>query len=164
MRPTMHNGREHQLASLERRMRELDELSAAAADNLIAAAIRERRDSRGIDLQREALRLRAERKRLDREPELVEPTLPEAEADRHLSAIEHQIRDVLAERDGWFRAQLEGRRRRQADFRLLQRLKEENERLTAELMRCAAILARDRAAVESPRLRRVWQMLRLSGT
>ena len=164
MSPKPHNGREHQLVSLEKRLRELDELSARAAEQLIVAAIGERRSRFGEELQHEIGRLRAERKRLDREKELDESALPEAEADRHLAAIEHQLREVLTERDAWFRHQLDGQRRRRDDFRHFQRLKEENERLTAELMRCAALLARDRDAAESPRLRRVWQMLRLSGT
>jgi len=164
MRSRVHNGREHQLISLEKRLRELDELSLAAANGLIAETRRERRSRFGEDLQREIGRLRAERKRLERERELSEVAVPEAEADRHLCAVEHQLREVLAERDAWFRHQLDGRRRRRDDFRLFQRLKEENERLTNELMRCAAMLACDYDASESPRLRRVWQMLRLSGT
>ena len=150
MSARVHNGREHQLVSLEKRIRELDERSAEAAAGLIVAATRERRTTFGADLERERA--------------LDEGVAPEAEADWHLKAIEHQLREVLAERDSWFRNQLDGRRRRRDDFRLLQRLKEEHERLTAELMRCATLLARDRDAAESPRLRRVWQMLRLSGT
>jgi hypothetical protein len=159
-----HDGREHQLVSLERRLRELEELSAMAAHGIIMSAARERRSLRGEQLDREVARLRAERKRLEREAELTETSVSEAEADHHLSAIERQIREVIAERDGWFRGSLEGQRRRRDDFRLMQRLKEENERLTAELMRCASMLAHDRTAADSPRLRRVWQMLRLSGT
>ena len=164
MRSGVHNGREHQLVSLERRLRELDDQAAVAARSLIEGALAERRAGSREDLEREIVRLRAERKRLDREAELAEVAPSEAEADHHLLAVERQIRDVLAERDGWFRNQLDGRRRRREDFRRLQRLKEENERLTAELMRCAAMMAHEPYAVDSPRLRRVWQMLRLSGT
>ena len=160
----LHNAREHQLVSLDKRLRELDQLSAEAAKRLIASAMRERRGSAGEELAHEIARLRGERKRLERERELGETSVPEAEADRHLRAIEHQLREAIAERDAWFRHQLEGQRRRREDFRRYQRLKEENERLTAELMRCAVLLARDRDAAESPRLRRVWKILRLSGT
>jgi len=164
MSSNAHGGREHQIVSLEKRLAELDELSAKATEQLIVASRGERRSRFGEELQHEIGRLRAERKRLEREKELDESAVPEAEADRHLAAIEHQIREVLAERDAWFRHQLDGQRRRRDDFRQFQRLKEENERLTAELMRCAALLARDRDASENPRLRRVWKMLRLSGT
>ena len=106
----------------------------------------------------------AHEQRLECERELERSIVSEEDLERHLSQIERQLREVLADRDRWFRESLEGRRRRQDDFRLLARLKDENERLTAELLRCATALCNDRTEERDPRLRRVWHMLRLSGT
>ena len=157
-------GRERQLAFLERRLHELETQSAGVARTLISATILERRTQRGVELEREVTRLRHERERLDMERQLERTVVSEEELERHLSEIEQQLRDVLADRDRWFRESLEGKRRRQDDFRLLARLKEENERLTAELLRCATVLSDDVSQGRNPRLRRVWHMLRLSGT
>jgi len=159
-----HDGRERQLAFLERRLHELETQSAAVARSLISATIRERRTARRAELEREVGRLRDERERLAREPELERSIVAEEALEHHLSQIEQQLREVIADRDRWFRESLDGRRRRQDDFRVLARLKEENERLTAELLRCATALTADRAQERDPRLRRVWHMLRLSGT
>jgi len=159
-----HGGRERQLAFLDRRLHELETQSAGAARNLISATIRERRTPRRTELEREVVRLRRERERLDREEALERSIVSEHDLEHHLSQIEHQLRDVLADRDLWYRESLEGRRRRQEDFRLLSRLKEENERLTAELLRCATALCDEHNDERNPRLRRVWHMLRLSGT
>jgi hypothetical protein len=159
-----HGGRERQLAFLERRLHELETQSAGVMRTLISATILERRTRRGAELEREVSRLRRERERLDAERELEKSVVSEEELERHLSQIEQQLRDVLTDRDRWFRESLEGKRRRQDDFRLLARLKEENERLTAELLRCATALSDEAADDRNPRLRRVWHMLRLSGT
>ena len=155
---------ERQFASLNRRLRESEAQSAAAAEALIAACSAERRSSRRADLEREVERLRHERERVERERTMGESVISEAEIECHLQRIEQQIHEVLEERDRWYRESLEGHRRRKDDFRFLRRLKEENERLTAELLRCAATICQNRRATEDPRLRRVWQMLRLSGT
>jgi hypothetical protein len=45
----------------------------------------------------------------------------------------------------------------------LTRLKSETDRLTAELLRCAYMLSGGESN-KNPRLRRIWHMLRLSGT
>src|SRR5262249_41886587 len=124
MSAKIHDARAHQLASLERRLRELDELASMAAHGIIVGSMNERRTLRAAFLEREMNRLRAELKRLEREPELAKIALSEAEADHHLAAIERQLREVGTERESWFRSSLEGQRRRREDFRLLQRLKE----------------------------------------
>ncbi|MGH7896814.1 MAG: hypothetical protein ACREQQ_02615 [Candidatus Binatia bacterium] len=157
-------GSERQLMSLDRRMQEIEAQSAAAARSLIAANGADRRSPRSTDLEREIQRLRRERQRLERERQTAQSAISEEELERHLRHVERQIQEVFEERDGWFRESLGGQRRRQEDFRALQRLKAESERLTAELLRCAAMLCQNRRATENPRLRRVWQMLRLSGT
>jgi hypothetical protein len=164
MNSEFHDGRERQLAFLDRRLHELETQSAGAARSLISATILERRTQRRAELEREVLRLRHERERLECERKLERSIVSEEDLERHLSQIERQLREVLADRDRWFRESLEGRRRRQDDFRLLARLKDENERLTAELLRCATAMCNDRTEERDPRLRRVWHMLRLSGT
>jgi hypothetical protein len=164
MKNGLHDGRERQLTFLDRHLHELETQSAGVARSLISTTILERRTERRAELEREVLRLRRERERLEREQELEQSVVSEEDLEHHLSKIEHQLRDVLADRDRWFRESLDGRRRRQDDFRLLARLKEENERLTAELLRCATVLCDHRAEERNPRLRRVWHMLRLSGT
>ena len=160
----VHGGRERQLAFLDRRLRELEGQSAAAASELIAATSHERRTPRRAELEQEVERLRRERTRLAVEQSIADSADSDDHFERHLASIERQIREAFEERDRWFRHSLDGQRRRQEDFRQLQRLKEENERLTAELLRCASALCRSREAAEHPRMRRVWQMLRLSGT
>lgn len=157
-------GRERQLVFLDRRMREIEERSAAATREMIAASARERRSSTGFELRRELDRLRCERGRLRIEESLTCPPISEAALEEHLFEIERQLRDVIAERDQWHRDSSAGRRRRRDDFRMLQRLKEESDRLTTELLRCAGVLFRERQSVDNPRLRRVWHTLRLSGT
>ena len=164
MSTNFQGGRERQLSSLNRRLQESEAQSAAAARSLIAASGAERRSPRRDDLEREVERLRSEHERVEREQTFAQVSFSEAEVECHLQRIEQQIHEVIAERDCWFRESLDGQRRRKEDFRFLRRLKEENERLTAELLRCAATLCRNRRATEDPRLRRVWQMLRMSGT
>jgi hypothetical protein len=164
MTKTFSGGRERQLAFLDRRLRELESRSAAAARDLISTTFVDRRTDRRIELEREVHRLRRERERLEHEAELERSSFEEGELEAHLQTIERQLRDVLSERDRWLKESLDGMRRRQDDFRLLSRLKEENERLTAELLRCATNLCREQPVVDSPGLRRVWHMLRLSGT
>jgi len=164
MSKRFQGGRERQLAFLDRRLQELEVQSAAAARDLISTTSVDRRSDRRVELEREVHRLRRERERLDREVELDRSALSEDELEIHLKTVERQLREVLAERDRWLKESLAGARRRQEDFRLLARLKEENERLTAELLRCATTLCRRREVAESPGLKRVWHMLRLSGT
>jgi len=164
MTKRFNGGRERQLAFLDRRLEELEVQSAAAARDLISTTFVDRRSHRRVELEREVHRLRREHERLDREAQLEHSPFTEDELEDHLRTIERQLRDVLTERDRWLRESLVGARRRQDDFRLLARLKEENERLTAELLRCATTLCRQREAAESPGLKRVWHMLRLSGT
>jgi len=164
MTKTFPGGRERQLAFLDRRLREVESRSAAAARDLISTTFVDRRTHRRIELEREVHRLRRERERLDHEAELEQSSFREEDLETHLRTIERQLREVLNDRDRWLRESLDGTRRRQEDFRLFSRLKEENERLTAELLRCATTLCRERATTDSPGLRRVWHMLRLSGT
>jgi hypothetical protein len=163
MRHTFPGGRGHQRQLVDRRLDELEARARLAAECLLRESFVERRARSASDVEREMARLRRERARVDQEPS-VGPEAPEEELSLHLGHIENQLREVLSERDRWFRESLDGRRRRQEDFRLMQRLKEESERLTAELMRCASALCETRDVVECPDLRRVWQMLRLSGS
>jgi len=94
-----HDGRERQLAFLERRLHELETQSAAVARSLISATIRERRTARRAELEREVGRLRDERERLAREPELERSIVAEEALEHHLSQIEQQLREVIADRD-----------------------------------------------------------------
>jgi len=142
-------------------------MSAAIAYGLVSSAIVERRTDHHADLERERVRLKRERERLDEEPKPSAFDDAEEALELRLCEIERQLREVLAERDRWLRGALRDRRRRREDFRLQQRLKEEHERLTGELIRCATALCGEHKSYVSyldPRMRRVWRMLRLSGT
>jgi hypothetical protein len=161
MRDKVESARKRQLLALDRRLEELGRRSGEAAESLLAASGRERRSPRRSELEAEVTRLCEERERIQEEDSME--LLSEEAIDRHLASIERQIERVFAERDAWHRERLAGRRRRAADNERLERLKDENERLTAELMRCAVLLCRDYRSGEDPRVRRVWQMLRLCG-
>lgn len=164
MRRPFHGGRDRQLGFLDHRLRELEDAAASAARELISASLAERRSASALDRAREVTRLRRERDRLRREPAPEGDSIAEEDVERHFARIEHQLRDVLTDRDRWFRESLAGQRRRREDFRWLGRLKEEKERLTAELLRCAGAPFRNRHEAPDQQLRRLWQMLRLSGT
>jgi hypothetical protein len=155
---------EHHVVSLERRVREIQGEAANAAQALLALSGSERRSIRQPDLEREFRRLRGEVERLEREAELLDPLSTRAEVDRHLEAIERQLRDVLAEREVWMKESLLGRRRRAEDVKVVTRLRDEQERLTAELIRCANAMRRHSSSDSEPSMRRVWKVLRLSGT
>ncbi len=164
MRRKTESARRRQLVALDRRLEELQRRSREAAQSLLAAAGRERRSLRQAELQAEVTRLSEEHERLEEEESMELTFLSEEGVDRLLVSIERQIERSLAERDAWHREALSGRRRRVEDLERLERLKEENERLTAELMRCAVVLCQDYRSGEDPRVRRVFQMLRLSGS
>ena len=139
-------------------------MSAAIAYGLVSSAIVERRTDHHADLERERVRLKRERERLDEEPKPSAFDDAEEALELRLCEIERQLREVLAERDRWLRGALRDRRRRREDFRLQQRLKEEHERLTGELIRCATASCGEHKSYDDPCMRRVWRMLRLSGT
>jgi chromosome segregation ATPase len=160
----LHGGRERQLFFLDRRLREVEHRSAAATREMIDASAIERRSSDGPELQRELERLRRERERLRVEESLTSFPISTAALEEHLFEIERHLRAVISEREQWHRESSAGRRRRREDFRTLQRLREESDRLTTELLRCAGALFREQKPVDNPRLRRVWHTLRLSGT
>lgn len=162
MRGQLLPERRRQIVSLARRLRELLNESARAARELIADARPERRSSRQAHLEREFRRLRSESERLEAEATLT--LRNEADVRGHLEGIERQLREALAERDEWRRESLRGRRRRAEDRQAFERLKEEQERLTAELLRCAAVFGESGSSDEEPRMRRLWKMLRLSGS
>ncbi|MGH7822602.1 MAG: hypothetical protein ACREQ9_22815 [Candidatus Binatia bacterium] len=163
MRQKLRRGLERQVVSLERRVRELREESSRAAEKLIEWAGVERRSSQRTYLERQYRRVQTELERLEEEARL-ENRVPSAdEVERHLHGIERQLHDVLAEREEWLRESLRGHRRRAEDLRALDWLREEQERLTTELLRCAQLLRRGGDPDDEPRMRRVWKMLRLSG-
>ena len=153
---------EQQIHSLERRVEELRDGSARAATDLIRGAGEERRFTRRPNLDRMFRRVQAEVVRLEEEARLEGQNPTPEEIERHLEGIERQLQDVLEEREDWVRESLQGRRRRAEDLRSLDWLREEQERLTAELLRCASLL--EPSQDEGRAKRRVWKMLRLSGT
>ena len=156
-------GRQRQLASIVRRLEELEEQSLAAAQRLIRqSGAPERRASRLAETKEEIRRLHREAARLEREESLA--ALAEADVERHLREIGAQLEDVRTARERWFRAALVGWRRRADDRHHLERLKEESERLVAELLRCAKLLVGEAPDAADPRLRRVYGMLRLAGS
>jgi hypothetical protein len=163
MRRRRRSGLEQQVVSLERRVRELREESAQVAGDLIEVAGRDRRSRRRPELERMFRRVQAEVSRLEEEAALENRSLTPEELERHLEGIERQLQDVLAEREEWIRESLRGRRRRAEDLRALEWLREEQDRVTAELLRCARLLERVNSSREGPAMRRVWKMLRLSG-
>ncbi len=152
-------GRRFQRHLVARHLDELETSSRVAASQLIRESFVERRSGLEFELAREMDRLRRESERVDGEPALAFGA-SEEELTLHLARIEKQLEEVLAERDLWFRESLRGRRRRREDFRHMQRLKEESERLTAELLRCAALLCESHDVAESANLRRVRELLR----
>jgi hypothetical protein len=145
-------------------MRELCDESVQAAQELISGAAHERRSSRQPELEREFRRLCAESERLDEEAKIEDPVACETDVARHLRAIEQQLREVLAERDEWLRESMRGRRRRGEDRPAFERLKDEQERITAELLRCATWVRSNSESDDEPHMRRVLKMLRLSGS
>lgn len=163
MRQSFVGGRGHQRRLVTRRLDEIEMHVRLAAEEMIRESRVERRLRSRAEVESEIGRLRRERARLEDEPK-VGPEASEEEIAAHLGRIEGQLREVFAERDRWFRESLRGRRRRRDDFRRMRRLREESERLTAELMRCAASLCERGDVAESPELRRVWEILRLSGS
>ena len=157
---SFRKGLEHQVGSLEQRVRELRDQSAQAAQDLIEAAGAERRRSRSPHVGRMLRRVNAEVARLEEEAALTDEEAAPGTIESHLEGIERQLQDVLAEREEWVRESLRGKRRRAEDLRALDWLREEQERLTAELLRCARLL---QGSGTGPKIRRVWKMLRLSG-
>jgi len=150
------------LGGAERRPREVEARSVAATRSLISAATIERRTRRREDLEREVRRLHQERQRLEREHDLADTTIAGPDVDRRLSEIERQLRQVIAERRR-LTGDLTGNRHGSPDDSAdLARVKSETDRLTAELLRCAYRLSGE--SKKNPRLRRIWHMLRLSGS
>lgn len=154
-------GLESQVISLDAHSRELGRRSASAAENLISRAGEDRRQRRP-ELQRMLDRVRAEVRRLETETSAAEAPLEVLDA--RLRSLERQVRDVVAERQEWMRESACGRRRRAEDVRTLEWLREEQERLTAELLRFAEEVQRRPGRGKLSRLRRVWKALRISGT
>jgi chromosome segregation ATPase len=162
MRGHFRRDLEHQVLSLERRVRAIQNGAAEAAKDLLARAGRDRRgDGKGIE--REYRRLQGEVERLEREAGLADPLATQADVERHVDGVERQLRDVLDERNEWTLEAEGGRRRRTSDQGALDRLRDEQERLTAELLRCAHAMRRHAASDSAPPMRRVWKALRLSG-
>ena len=156
--------RQHQVLSLAQRLREICNESAQAARDLIAGAGHDRRSSRHPHLEREFRRLKDEAERLEEEAALMSSLACEEDISRHLKAVEQHLREVLIERDTWIRESMRGRRRRTDDSEAFERLKDEQERITAELLRCASVLRREACSDDEPRMKRVLKMLRLSGS
>jgi hypothetical protein len=156
-------GIEHHVLSLSKRIQELQLEGAEAARQLIARAGSERRSERQPYLEREFRRLKAEVSRLEQEAGVVAPLVTQDDVECHVGAIERQLRDVIADRQEWTLESVRGRRRRQSDLRALERMKDEQERLTLELMRCANAMRRHATDAEPP-MQRVWKVLRLSGS
>ena len=84
-------------------------------------------------------------------------------SSKHLAEIESQLRMVIAERRRRMSDPGRGYRGPHDDSAELGRLKGETDRLTAELLRCAYTLSTGESK-KNPRLRRIWHMLRLSGS
>jgi hypothetical protein len=153
--------RERRIPGVDGRLQEVETGSAAATRSLISSATVERPTRRREELEREVRRLRRERRRLEREHDVARTIFAGQDVDRRLSDIERRLRIVIADR-----------RRRTSDLAKdhpeedsleLIRLKSETDRLTAELLRCAYVLSAGESK-KNPRLRRIWHMLRLSGT
>ncbi len=155
--------REQRIAGVDGRLQEIETGSAAATRSLISAAIVDRRTRRREELEREVRRLRQELRRLEREQDVTRSTFAGQDVDRHLSDIERQLRVLISDRRRWASDPAKDRRDPQEDLLELTRLKSETDRLTAELLRCAYLLSAGESK-KNPRLRRIWQMLRLSGT
>lgn len=155
--------RRRRVASLARRLQELRQEGVHAAQGLISRAGSERRSARRPSLEREFRRLVEEAERLEAEEARHEPPAERQIEDR-IERVGRQIAEALADRDEWVRESLQGHRRRAEDRRELESLKEELERLTAELMRCAELVRRLPRGDERPEMRRVLKMLRLSGS
>jgi len=149
--------RERRPPGAESRPREVEARSVAATRSLISAATIERRTRRREELEREVHRLHQERQRLEREHNLTD-SIPGQDVDRRLSEIEQQLRQVITER----RRLTSDGAEAQDCLAELARLKNETDRLTAELLRCAYRLSGE--PKRNPRLRRIWHMLRLSGS
>jgi DNA repair exonuclease SbcCD ATPase subunit len=145
----------------ESRPREVDARSVTATRSLISAATIERRTRRREELEREVQRLHHQRQRLEREHDLSDP-VPGHDVDSRLSEIERELRRLIADRRRLTSDPAEGRRGTENDLAELARLKSETDRLTAELLRCAYRLSGE--PKKNPRLRRIWHMLRLSGS
>lgn len=154
--------RERRIPGVDGRLQEVERGSAVATRSLISASTVERRTRRREELEREVRRLRRERRRLERDPDVARSIFPGQDVDRHLSDIERRLRVVIADRR---RAGGRAKDHRGPEENLLEltRLKSETDRLTAELLRCAYVLSADESK-KNPRLRRIWHMLRLSGT
>lgn len=156
--------RQRQVLSLANRLRALCNESAQAARDLIAGAGHDRRSSRQPHLEREFRRLKTEAERLEEEATLTTSLAREEDLVNHLKAVEEHLAQVLLERDEWVRESMRGHRRRSEDREAFERLKDEQERITAELLRCASVLRRRSCSDDEPRMRRVLKMLRLSGS
>jgi len=154
--------RERRPPGAESRPREVEARSLAATRSLISGATIERRTRRREELEREVQRLHQERQRLEREHDLTDPAAVGQEVDKHLAEIERQLRRVVAERRRLTSSPADDRRGLRSGPSELARLKSETDRLTAELLRCAYRLSGE--AKKNPRLRRIWHMLRLSGS
>jgi hypothetical protein len=153
--------RERRPPGAESRPREVEARSVTATRSLISAATIERRTRRREELEREVQRLHEQRQRLEREHNLINP-IPGNDVDRHLSEIERQLRQVITERRRVTSDPADDRRGAQNGLAELARLKSETDRLTAELLRCAYRLSGE--PKKNPRLRRIWHMLRVSGS
>jgi len=154
--------RERRPPGAEDRPREVESRSVAATRSLISAATVERRTRRREELEHEVQRLHQERQRLEREHNLTDPTITERDVDRRLSEIERELRQVICERRRLTNDSGEDGRSHENGLAELARLKNETDRLTAELLRCAYRLSGE--PKKNPRLRRIWHMLRLSGS
>jgi hypothetical protein len=154
--------RERRPPGAEGRPREVEAHSVAATRSLISGATIERRTRRREELEREVQRLHQERQRLEREQDLTDHAAVGPEVDKHLAEIERQLRRVVTERRRLTSSPLDDRRGLRSGASELARLKSETDRLTAELLRCAYRLSGE--SKKNPRLRRIWHMLRLSGS
>jgi hypothetical protein len=146
----------------ESRPREVEARSVAATRSLISGATIERRTRRREELEREVQRLHHERQRLEREHDLTDAAAVGHDVDKHLAEIERQLRRVVTERRRLASSPAEDRRGVRNGLSEHARLKSETDRLTAELLRCAYRLSGE--SKKNPRLRRIWHMLRLSGS
>jgi hypothetical protein len=155
--------RERRIPGGDGRLQEIETGSAAATRSLISAATVERRTRRREELEREVRRLRRERRRLERDPDVARSIFRGQDVDRHLSDIERRLRVVIADRRRRAGVLAKDHRGPEEDLLELGRLKSETDRLTAELLRCAYVLSADESK-KNPRLRRIWHMLRLSGS
>jgi hypothetical protein len=154
--------RERQPPGGEGRTQEADARSATVMRSLISAATIDRRTRRREELEREVKRLHQQRRRLEREQVLPSSGVVAQDVDRHLAEIESQLRMVVAERRRRMSDPADNRAPHD-DSAELDRLKRETDRLTAELLRCAYTLSAGEPK-KHPQLRRIWHMLRLSGS